>query len=433
MKKEFNVKDTINFPSNLIETSVDDYWVIVAPKYPNWIVLDNDEMEIFQALKNGATILQAMENYIKKNECEDNIAIDLMTKFLGKIEDVTFYADAEFQKEIPVEKIDKLVHINLTNNCNLRCAHCYMAAGIGPSHYLSIGKIIETVKQINEINGKSDIVISGGEPLMVPDIFDLLKALSDNKITLFTNGTLINEQNYKLICDCCDEIQISFEGITPKKYELIRGIGNFERVINAISLLKSQEIRIILAITILPMTIDDIKENLIDFIKNLEYKNIEVRLNNEIEMTGNAVTMDMSNYSQEYADRVILDLMKQLQKMNATVDFPTERNVRFTNCGIGTNIVINYDGKIYPCHKFSYLHYDMNSDMRKIFSKFNEINRETSNDNIAKCRECELRYICSGGCKIDNYNRTGDMMIPICNEEYKKKQYRKLLFEYLRG
>lgn len=106
------------------------------------------------------------------------------------------------------------------------------------------------------------------------------------------------------------------------------------------------------------------------------------------------------------------------------------RNIRFTNCGIGTNIVINYDGKVYPCHKLSEYSFELGTDVSKIIEEFNRINIETSNKYIPKCQKCELKYICSGGCRIDNLSKNENMKAVICDETYKDRQYRRLLNDF---
>ena len=78
-----------------------------------------------------------------------------------------------------------------------------MAAGKSEDVHLDADRVVEIIEKINEINGTSDIVISGGEPFVFPNLLDLLKKLSKNKITLFTNGTFINENNYKAISEYC--------------------------------------------------------------------------------------------------------------------------------------------------------------------------------------------------------------------------------------
>lgn len=434
MEKEFDVEEIIELPMPTMKRTIDGYTVVLAPQYPNWIVLDEDELSLYKRLEQKKTIIQAMDEFVEENNCEDELVIEKITSLLSKIDDTYFYKDAESLEEDTIESIHKLVHINLTNNCNLRCAHCYMAAGKTKEVRLNIDKICAVVDKINEKNGTSDIVISGGEPFMFPNLLDLLKKLSNNKITLFTNGTFINEKNYKAISEYCDEVQISFEGITEECYEKIRGKGNYKKVRKAIELLKSEGMQIILAVTLLPMMLEDVRNNLPKFVEELNYKNLEVRINNEIEMTGNAVTMNFDGYDKHVSDEVILELLGSIKNSGAVAEFPGQKNVKFTNCGIGANIVINYDGRIYPCHKFNTpFYFEKDTDLETVFKEFDAINKKTSSDYMKKCVACELRYVCAGGCRIDNYNANGDMMIPICDENYKENQYRKLIFEYLRG
>lgn len=180
----------------------------------------------------------------------------------------------------------------------------------------------------------------------------------------------------------------------------------------------------------LPNTIKDISSNLIDFVKSLNYKKLEVRINDEVELSGNALMMDLSSYNEIESKSAIIEMVRKLQEIGCVISKRDIRNMRFTNCGIGTNVVINFDGKIYPCHKYSDYTLPDNAEVDVIIKRFNSLNDTTSNDNIDKCHNCELRYICSGGCRIDNYIETGDMNNVICNEEFKNKQLRKLIIDY---
>jgi radical SAM protein with 4Fe4S-binding SPASM domain len=434
VEKEFDVEEIVGLPLYTVKRKIDSYTIVLAPEYPNWIVLDEDELWLYKSIECGKSIIQAMDDFAIEKHCEDEKVIEKITSLLTKIDDTGFYKDTKTIEEDSIDSFNKLVHVNLTNNCNLRCAHCYMSAGKTKEIRLDVDNIVNTITRINEKNGTSDIVISGGEPFMFPKLLDLLKKLSKNKIILFTNGTFINENNYKLICEYCDEVQISFEGITENCYEQIRGKGNYTKVRKAIELLKSEGMQIVLAITLLPMMLDDVRENLSKFVEELDYTKLEVRINNEIEMTGNAVSMDFTGYNKHVSDDIILELLSKIKQSGAVTEFPGQKNVKFTNCGIGANIVINYDGRIYPCHKFNTpFYFEKDTDIDTIFKEFDEINRKTSSDFMKKCQKCELRYVCAGGCRIDNYNINGDMMEPICNDEYKENQYRKLVYEYLRG
>lgn len=431
MSKEFDVNSRIKFPHDTVCKDIDGYHIVIAPEYPNWIVLDDQEYAIFRILSEN-TIIDGLKKYYAAfpGNTEDD-CIFAFTEFLKKIEDCQFYEDTVSEEEEVVESIKKKVHITLTNNCNMRCSHCFVSAGIVEKQELKVDEILAVIEKIQKINGSTDIVVSGGEPLVHPDIIQLLEGLRGHNVSLFTNGTLLNEDNYKIIAGCCQEVQISFEGVTQEAYERIRGRGNYAKVLHAIELLKTTGIKITLAVTILPSTVEDIRNNLVSFVESLAYENLEIRLNDDIEMTGNALTLDFTGFDKCEVDKLILSLVGQLQDRGISKAPSNGRNVKFRNCGIGTNIVIDANGKIYPCNKFSSYYRRLDEDISLIFKDFNELNRTTSTDFMGKCKKCELRYICAGGCRVDNMNKHGDMLGVDCTSQFKENQYRKLLLDYL--
>lgn len=430
MTKEYDLEDTLSFPKPLFEKILDGYHIILAPRNPNWIILNENEYQMFHWLHGGASIRSTLENYYKENCQNEEICLNIMTKLLEQINDVCFFDTADIKEEEPIETITKKVHIGATNGCNMHCPHCYMAAGTEPLKTINLQKTIQLISELHEIYGELEIVVSGGEPLTYKNIKKLLLGIRGNKITLFTNGTLISGDNIDVICECCNEIQISFEAVSKNLYSKIRGDGNYEKVLHALELLKNRGKRIVLAITILPSTLNDIRDNLINFINKFNYKNIEVRISDEIELSGNALSMNMSGFNKKESKELVIYLVRELHRLGCAVQVSNNRNIRFTNCGIGTNIIINYDGKIYPCHKLSSYSFDIETSTKIIINNFNKLNIETSNNGIPKCLTCELEYICSGGCRIDNLKKTGSMIKPICDEDYKIEQYRRLLNDY---
>ena len=95
-----------------------------------------------------------------------------------------------------------LTIIELTDHCNLRCPICY--ASSGPEHiesYHSLEKVVEMLVLVVENEGEPDVVqISGGEPTLHPDLFDILDAANERPIRhvmLNTNGIRIaNEEGF---------------------------------------------------------------------------------------------------------------------------------------------------------------------------------------------------------------------------------------------
>ena len=56
MATEIDLDDTISLPKNIFYKSYDGYNIIIAPDYPNWIILNEKEYKMFEWLKEGLTI-----------------------------------------------------------------------------------------------------------------------------------------------------------------------------------------------------------------------------------------------------------------------------------------------------------------------------------------------------------------------------------------
>lgn len=433
--KEFDLNNKLSLPINTITKCIKEFYIIFAPEYPNWLVLDENEYKFFCYLLND-NIKRSMLKLRDINAVEESNVLDIANNVLYKIENAQFYINTKVQKEIGINKITKSIHINVTNDCNLRCKHCYMSAGFGEKKELCKEKLLLFIEEITTLNGATDIIISGGEPLLYKDLFDIIITCKQlgHKVTLFTNGLLINESNIEFISNNVDEVQVSMEGISCKFYEKIRGQGNYEHLINTLMLLKIKNVPITLAITVLDDVLDDVKENIISFLKKINFRYINVRINDQIELKGNMLLYDNRQIIDEKEKKLsVIGIMKELVENGYSVINEKERNIHFSNCGIGTSININYDGKIYPCSEFGCDFYDLDTSPKYIIDRFNAINEKSSVEFMDFCTECEVKFICNGGCRIKNLLKNGSYIKPLCDDAYKEKKYYDLLMDYLIG
>ena len=87
---------------------------------------------------------------------------------------------------------------NLTQRCNLECAHCYMSAfaGADARGELSTEECRRVIDEIGEVNPNVLLILTGGEPLLRRDVFDVAASAADKGFTvvLGTNGLLLREQ-----------------------------------------------------------------------------------------------------------------------------------------------------------------------------------------------------------------------------------------------
>ena len=86
---------------------------------------------------------------------------------------------------------------NLTQRCNLQCAHCYMSAHAGADTRgeLTTAECFRVMDEIAAVNPHVFLILTGGEPLLRRDIWDVAAYAADKKFTTVfgTNGVLLRE------------------------------------------------------------------------------------------------------------------------------------------------------------------------------------------------------------------------------------------------
>ena len=136
----------------------------------------------------------------------------------------------------------RLIFWEVTKGCNLRCVHCRATATelASPSD-LPTSKALEIIDQIDAY-GNPILVLSGGEPLYRPDIFQLARYATDKglRVALATNGTLVTKELARKIVDAgVKRVSISLDGATAETHDSFRGIpGAFEAAIYGFKNLK---------------------------------------------------------------------------------------------------------------------------------------------------------------------------------------------------
>lgn len=133
----------------------------------------------------------------------------------------------------PVYPPPRLVFWETTAGCNLACIHCRritVADQLVPQD-LTTAEAFTLIDQIAAF-ARPIFVLSGGEPLFRPDIFDIARYAADAGliVALATNGTLITPDVAQQIKESgIQRVSISFDGADAPTHDLFRGPGAFER------------------------------------------------------------------------------------------------------------------------------------------------------------------------------------------------------------
>ena len=139
-------------------------------------------------------------------------------------------------------------HLDITYRCNERCEHCYLDHD--DKGEMTTAEIRGVLDQLADA-GVFFLVISGGEPLLRHDCFEILeyaRSLLFN-VKLKTNAVLIREKEAQRLRGLgIEQVQISVYSHRPEVHDGITKVpGSLERTIRAIRFLRSQGLKVTIA------------------------------------------------------------------------------------------------------------------------------------------------------------------------------------------
>lgn len=132
------------------------------------------------------------------------------------------------------------VILHIIKNCNSPCQLC--------DCWQTKSKTLHTLEKIKPLlswlakKGNKNIMVSGGEPLLHPEVESICKEIRylEMQVLLNTNGLLLHKAAW-IKTDLVSEVVISMDGFDASSYKAIRGIDAYERVWNNIQILKNQD------------------------------------------------------------------------------------------------------------------------------------------------------------------------------------------------
>jgi MoaA/NifB/PqqE/SkfB family radical SAM enzyme len=123
----------------------------------------------------------------------------------------------------------------LNSACNVACLHCCEEAGHSMPNELTREEIKDFCNQIVELCVPY-VAISGGEPLLHPNFFEIAEFLRGHGVSLKveTNGHLIDREVANRFAELgFRSVQVSVDGATPQAFEKLRLKGSWQKTIDA--------------------------------------------------------------------------------------------------------------------------------------------------------------------------------------------------------
>ncbi|MBU2576745.1 MAG: radical SAM protein [Nanoarchaeota archaeon] len=145
------------------------------------------------------------------------------------------------------------VQIEITGNCNMNCQHCRASHQLKKD--MPVEQIVKIIKFARQFSPNyKEIIISGGEPLIHKNFFEVLKQVRENggeSVTLTTNGSLLTKKHLKLIESLSFkrfQLSISLDNLDSEKHDEFRKHnGAFQKAVKSLQLIADSNIPNILS------------------------------------------------------------------------------------------------------------------------------------------------------------------------------------------
>lgn len=323
---------------------------------------------------------------------------------------------------------------HITDACNLRCKHCYCTdytvSGVKEGNLLHV--LNEYKKLLNYLGKNGRVQFAGGEPLISPHIYYLIKQARqrDMAVRILSNGTIVDRQVADKLREAgCYIVQISIEG-REKINDAIRAKGSFKKAIQGTKILKSNGFEITFAMTLSKTNVKEIPHvfKIAD-----KYAN-RIGFHRLIPI-GSGKEMQSEMLSPEELFNAY-DTIFKLRKKYPDIDVPLRDPIwrayfnnhpseALSGCSAGYNgLCIGSNGDVFPCRRMPlkignvYEH-----SLIDLWDHRVMVNLRARDKRYGECGECELAWLC-GGCPGVPYALHGDYMgeDPQCFKPLKREK-----------
>jgi AdoMet-dependent heme synthase len=342
----------------------------------------------------------------------------------------------------------RLVAWETTRRCNLSCKHCRAVAEDHPyENELDTKEAFTLLDQIREV-GNPIIILTGGEPLLREDIFDIAAygTKLGLRMVMAPNGTLLTPDIAEKLKACgIKRISVSLDGASPKTHDKFRGLSNaFTDAIRGIHFAKDAGLEFQINTTITKTNLAEIPK-ILALAENLGAVAHHIFL---LVPTGRGKyivdsAIDAEEYEQtlnwfyDQRDKTPLQLKATCaphyyrilrQRAHAEgkkISFESHGLDAVTRgCLAGTGFCfISHVGRVQTCGFLDVTCGDIRqqsfADVWENSTVFNELRDFSRLED--KCGICEYKQVC-GGCRARAYEATGSYLAeePLCSYQPRK-------------
>jgi len=324
---------------------------------------------------------------------------------------------------------------HITDICDQRCKHCYIFSEGHPCLVsMKYGEMVHTLDEIEELCRKIDrvpyIYLTGGDPILHPDFWDLLELFKTRNIRFCIMGNpfhLTPEVCQRMHGLGCVKYQLSLDGL-EQTHDMFRKPGSFKTTLEKIKVIKDSGMWCAVMSTVsktnekeIPELIDLVDKYGVDVFAVGRYcpTSVEKAYDSDIHMTPleykDFLERCWEKYQAHKDSKTTFQLKDHLwalflyEKGLIKKDQRWQENVILDGCNCGRNhITILPTGDVYACRRMESKVGNINETSLYELWTGAEMDEYRQYDKFTKCSKCELKCICRG-CPSVTYGYTHNM------------------------
>ena len=406
----------------------DGVTLAVDGEKPHWITINGTGATVLRGCTGENTVGELTARLAQRHGVPFAAALADTIAFLEALEAVDYVQQSPrlappYRGRTAAVSLGRLadVYLFVTNDCNLRCTHCYVSSGdYVPPREMATDEIFGLIDQARDL-GATRFLVTGGEPFMVRDIYDIIRHITtESDLVLLTNGMFFNDRNLARLKESIGRgrvsLQISLDGPTPDLHNAIRGKGAFERTAEAIPRVIAAGYDVAISTAVSLHTVDHMTD-MTRLVGRLGARAHHILFMQE---WGRAIDNKPElMIPPARVSRVLRDCVAVGEEIGVTIDNDASLRVRIRgkrgrktdlcSCGWDTLAVFS-DGQVYPCVWLagapglecgSVLAQPL-ADIWRGSSVLEQV-RNASVQNREVCSDCHLKFLCAGGSPCSSH------------------------------
>jgi len=340
------------------------------------------------------------------------------------------------------------IYFYLTEGCNLACRHCWIqpkfqnGERVYPSLDVALFKsIIEQAKPL----GLNSVKLTGGEPLLHPQIGELLEHIKKEelRLTIETNGVLCTPELARQIASGMNPfVSVSIDGVDAETHEWVRGVaGSFQQAINGVRNLVAAGIHPQIIMTIMRRNYEQM-EAVVRLAESLQANSVKFNIvqptarGEKMHETGEVLTIEeLVEIGRWVENELSAKTPLRLHYSHPAAFRPMSKMFGENGDGCGVCGILGIlgvlgnglyalcgIGEVVPELVFGHAAKDGLADIWENNPVLRELREGLPHRFEGICGDCVMRGICLGSCVAQNYYSTRNLWAGYWYCEAAKKQ-----------